>query len=132
MSEQWTLERARPRFAWNDDKTTLTMKADTPEGTLTTTLAWDTPELAEQNFEAAFDGFIDRFLEKALAGAGEPWVQGQSNVVKRLVTRLGTFYFHVSTGPPTWWLPKVRVKRWTLHVGWLRLAVGASWSRGRR
>lgn len=29
-------------------------------------------------------------------------------------------YTHVNTGPPTWWLPRVRFERYGVMVGWLR------------
>lgn len=34
---------------------------------------------------------------------------------------------HVNSGPPTWWLPRVDVRRGTVMVGWLRGLLGISW-----
>lgn len=37
--------------------------------------------------------------------------------------RIGDWAVTVSTGPPTWWLPRLRIKRRSVTVGWLRLMV---------
>ena len=58
---------------------------------------------------------------------------GQKNTSRRKVTRFGTFYSHVMTGPPTWWLPKIRrEKDGTLMAGWLRLAVAVHFDRSEK
>ena len=46
---------------------------------------------------------------------------------KLWLKRVGPIGIEWGTGPPTWWLPKVKVKRgrrWCVQVGWLRLVVG--------
>jgi hypothetical protein len=49
---------------------------------------------------------------------------GQRNITRRTDTRFGTLWTHVMTGPPTWWLPRLkREKDGTVMAGWLRLAV---------
>jgi hypothetical protein len=37
------------------------------------------------------------------------------------------FFVHVNTGPPTWWYPRVELKRGKVMVGWFRLLVALSW-----
>jgi hypothetical protein len=56
---------------------------------------------------------------------------GQRTRARRFVTRFGTLYVHVMTGPPTWWLPRVkREKGGALMAGWLRGAVAVKVARG--
>lgn len=35
-------------------------------------------------------------------------------------------YLYVTVGPPTWWLPKMQIKRDRVMVGWLRGLVGVA------
>jgi hypothetical protein len=65
-----------------------------------------------------------------LAEAGAVMIPGQRSWTRRTVTRFGTLWTHVMTGPPTWWLPKLQ-RRWdgTLMAGWLRLAVAVKFDR---
>lgn len=53
---------------------------------------------------------------------------GQKNITRRWVTPFGNVYAHLMLGPPTWWLPKVRIRR-GLMVGWLRAAIAIKVSR---
>jgi hypothetical protein len=46
---------------------------------------------------------------------------------KLRLKRLGPIGIEWETGPPTWWLPRLKVEgghRWHVRLGWLRLAVG--------
>jgi hypothetical protein len=77
----------------------------------TTTLGWATPELRESNWRNAVKLWADRNLGEYLREVG----QGQRT---RLLGH--GWYFAVLSGPPTWWLPRVKAARWRLMVGWLR------------
>lgn len=49
----------------------------------------------------------------------------------RRVSILGrVFYLHLNTGPPTWWWPRMQVKRGSVMVGWFRALVAVSWRGG--
>ena len=55
---------------------------------------------------------------------------GQRNRTRRTETRFGVVWTHLMTGPPTWWLPKLRrEKDGTVMTGWLRLAVAVKLDR---
>jgi hypothetical protein len=57
-------------------------------------------------------------------------IPGQRNRTRRAVTRFGTVWTHVMTGPPTWWLPKLRREEdGTVMAGWLRFAVAVRFDR---
>ena len=78
--------------------------------------------------------FTDADVEYALSSlpaASATMEPGQRNRSRRFATRFGTLYTHVMTGPPTWWLPRVkRDKDGALMAGWLRLAVAVKLARG--
>lgn len=44
--------------------------------------------------------------------------------------RAGRLVLFASTGPPTFWAPRLEVERSRIYFGWLRLAVGVSLIRG--
>ena len=53
---------------------------------------------------------------------------GQRNTARRYVTRTGTWWVHVMTGPPTWWAPRLkREKDGTIMTGWFRRAIAVKW-----
>ena len=56
---------------------------------------------------------------------------GQRNMTRRWITPFGSVYIHLMLGPPTWWLPRVRLRS-ELMVGWLRAAVAVAVRRGSR
>lgn len=58
---------------------------------------------------------------------------GQRNTSRRRQTRFGTLWTHVMTGPPTWWLPRLRREEdGTIMAGWLRAGAGIRWDRKAR
>lgn len=36
----------------------------------------------------------------------------------------GPLFMYAGTGPPTWWWPRLKLHRWGVFTGWLRLALG--------
>lgn len=106
----------------NDDRTVLTIMRTVPGGVLTTTLYRD------RNMP-----FTDEEVDRAVAlslDKGGTMMTGQRNKTRRTVTRFGTIWTHVMTGPPTWRKPRFRhEKDGTLMAGWLRLAVAVKFER---
>jgi hypothetical protein len=113
----------QPACRLSDDGTTLVVKRRTPGGILTSTYSRD--------HDAG--PFTDADVNKALSmqpAATRTMQPGQRNTARRWVTRFGTLYLHVMTGPPTWWLPRaVREKDGALMAGWLRLAAAVKFDR---
>jgi hypothetical protein len=54
-------------------------------------------------------------------------IPGQVNRARRLRIAGRTFLLHANTGPPTWWWPRVELRRGDVMVGWLRGLVAVSW-----
>lgn len=74
-------------------------------------LQWPTADLAQANYESAYKMFLERKIASTvgmMAGQGKRTEQ------------FGPFYFTTLWGPPTWWLPRVHVRKWSVMVGWLR------------
>jgi hypothetical protein len=72
--------------------------------------------------------FTDTDVIHALSFVPPPGAErmqaGQRNISRRIPARFGTVWTHIATGPPTWWLPRVkRDKDGAFMAGWLRLAV---------
>ena len=111
-------------YALSEDRLTLVIKRRTPAGILTSTF----------NRGEQAGPFTDADVEYALSSlpaASATMEPGQRNRSRRFATRFGTLYTHVMTGPPTWWLPRVkRDKDGALMAGWLRLAVAVKLARG--
>jgi hypothetical protein len=108
---------AETAYALSKDRRTLTIKRRTPAGILTSTFsrAAQTPPFTDADVENALSG---------VPAASRTMQPGQRTRARRFVTRSGTLYVHVMTGPPTWWLPRVkRGKDGALMAGWLRGAV---------
>ena len=107
----------------SDDGMTLVTKRWTPAGILTSTF----------NRLPDAGPFTDADVENALSAqpaAARTMQPGQRNQARRIVTRFGTLWLHVMTGPPTWWWPRLkREKDGTLMAGWLRLAVAVKFDR---
>jgi hypothetical protein len=110
-------------YALSKDRLTLVIKRRTPAGILTSTFSRD----------GRTGPFTDADVENALSSvpaASRTMEPGQRNRARRFVTRSGTLYTHVMTGPPTWWLPRLkREKGGALVAGWLRLAVAVKLAR---
>ena len=101
----------------SDDGMTLIIKRHTPAGILTATFSRDHD--AGPFTDADVDNALS--MQPAAARTMQP---GQRNKARRFVTRFGTLWLHIMTGPPTWWLPRIkREKDSTLMAGWLRVAV---------
>jgi hypothetical protein len=95
---------------------TLVVRRRAPGGIQTVTL----------HRQPAAGPFTDADVAAALGQVpgGRQMQPGQRNATRRTVTRFGTVWTHVMTGPPTWWLPRFkREKDGTVMAGWLRLAV---------
>ncbi len=97
------------------DGLSLTVVRDLPHGTYTVKMD-----------RRPTDGpWTARDVSNALAGVDGPLHTmrvGQRTLVRRVVLPRGwRVYLHVHTGPPTWWLPRARIKRNHVMVGWLRL-----------
>jgi hypothetical protein len=104
-------------YVLSTDRRTLVVTHRTPAGILTTTF----------NRAARAGPFTDTdvaYAIRSLLASSRTMEPGQRNRSRRFVTRFGTLYAHVMTGPPAWWLPRVlRGKDGALTAGWLRLAV---------
>lgn len=104
-----------------DDGMTLVVKRRTSAGTLTAT--YDRTHDAGPFTDADVDYVLS---EQRATQTMQP---GQRNKTRRFVTRFGTLWLHVMTGPPTWRLPRIkREKDGTLMAGWLRLAAGVKFT----
>lgn len=123
MSETGPAPVADTAYALSKDRRTLIIKRRTPAGILTSTFSRDSQA----------GPFTDADVESALSSvpaASRTMQPGQRNRTRRFVTRFGTLYVHVMTGPPTWWLPRrKRDKDGALMAGWLRLAVAVKVAR---
>lgn len=54
--------------------------------------------------------------------------ENQVNRARRFSLGSRVVYVHCNVGPPTWWLPRVELRRNKLMVGWLRVLVAISWN----
>lgn len=104
-----------------EDGLSIVSTAETPRGTMRCEVGWRDLEAAQAHYDAAREGFEKRIAKLASVQVGE------KRRVRVVRTRVGTFFVHVNTGPPTWWKPDIG---WTLtkqeqgiKAGWLRLAV---------
>ena len=110
-------------YALSKDRRTLIIKRRTPAGILTSTFSRD-----EQT--GPFTDADVKYALGSLPAASRTMQPGQRNRSRRLVTRFGTLYASVMTGPPTWWLPRgKREKDGALMAGWLRVAVAVKLAR---
>ena len=67
--------------------------------------------------------FTDADVDQLLASLGEkPHLEPGERRRTRRKHLTGTWwlYTHVNTGPPTWWLPRVKFERYGVMVGWFR------------
>jgi len=103
-------------YALTPDRMTLVVKRRAPGGVQTLTV----------HRQPGAGPFTDQDVAAALrfVPGGSQMQVGQRNITRRAETKFGTLWTHVMTGPPTWWLPRVKhEKDGTLMAGWLRLAV---------
>jgi hypothetical protein len=78
---------------------------------------------------ARTDGFTPTDLENARTfPLNSNMVPGQVNQARRFRLGRRAVYVHVNTGPPTWWLPRLEIKRGKLMIGWLRVLLAVSWA----
>lgn len=105
---------------WNDDRTELTVSVETAAGIRTSIYGWADPETAAKHADLAIAFAVD----KADVVIPEP---GQKNNTRRV----GRFLVSHMSGPPTWWWPRVSVRR-GLMVGWLRHAFAITLSKRER
>ena len=78
-------------------------------------------------FEWTFDP-SDELVASAIDHFRHMLISADDIVGRKLeLKRIGPVCIEWSTGPPTWWLPRLKVeggRRWHFRIGWLRLAVG--------
>lgn len=115
----------------SEDGLTLTSTYTDPAGnTATSTVVWPDADTARAHYETALAAFEARAATGFNGRLGDPQRNGLSRI-RRHRTRFGDLWFHISVGPPTWWLPNLQIRlRKTgtrpapsLGCGWLRIAV---------
>lgn len=113
-----TAGRQAPTVEWVDDRTVrFTRRVRGGERALS--LSWATPELAQKNWLSAQERFESGDLDTSLSQPGQ----------KASTYRGGPFTVRIDTGPPTWWLPRVRIGWTVLAAGWMRLGITVRWGR---
>jgi hypothetical protein len=108
-----------PHVSVADDRRSVVVRRETDQGIITTRYGWAAPITDEQLALATTDATDDDHM-----------VVGQHSYHRAFRSRFGTLIVGTESGPPTWWLPRVHVRRWAVQIGWLRFAVDAAWSRG--
>jgi hypothetical protein len=74
-------------------------------------------------------GFTDEDVERAqTVDLNTGMVLGQVNRARRVQIRGRAFLLHVNTGPPTWWWPRIEIRRDHVMIGWYRALAALSWS----
>jgi hypothetical protein len=53
-------------------------------------------------------------------------VRGQTSRARKFSAIGRAIYVHIGTGPPTWWLPRARIGKGELMLGWLRAMFAVS------
>lgn len=67
------------------------------------------------------EGFTQEDIDRALTYRfSATMVRGQVNRAWRHEVAGWAIYLHVGTGPPTWWLPRVKLGVGEAMIGWLR------------
>lgn len=110
-------------YQLSDDGMTLVVKRRAPGGILATTY---------NRLPAAgpFTGADVAAALRAQPAATRTMQPGQRNKSRRFITRHGTLWLGVMTGPPTWWWPRIaREKDGAVMAGWLRLASAVKFDR---
>jgi hypothetical protein len=73
-------------------------------------------------------GFNDEDLENAKTfQLKTTLIQGQIDRTYLYPFAGKKFLLQINTGPPTWWLPRLGIKRGGVMVGWLRGLIALSW-----
>lgn len=104
------------RHTISDDRRSVTTWWDFDHVIVESKVGWAQPVTAEQ---------LAYVLTKP------PPAQNCEAGLRNRIRKLGPLAVGVSTGPPTWWFPRVQFKRWQLCVGWLRCSVHVlGWHRG--
>ncbi|GLY32012.1 hypothetical protein [Kineosporia sp. NBRC 101731] len=97
----------------SDDGRTLLIRMPNGDGILTTTFRRDEGmPWTEQDIVEAMASVM----------AKVNMAPGQENTHRRIKVGPYAIYASLMTGPPTWWVPQVSVKR-EFMVGWLRAAL---------
>lgn len=77
---------------------------------------------------ARLDGFttaeVDKAREMPLNQRLQP---GQVNEAWRFNLFGRKMYIHINTGPPVWWLPRLRIRRREVMIGWLSGLIAVAW-----
>ena len=111
-------EGSLPGIKWcmSTDGRTLTVKRQAPPGVIETNVSW-TFDPTQDLIDKALKGMLEMSEDKDM-------LIGQKNQYKKK----GKWVFEISTGPPTWWIPRIKLrfkKHFLFRVGWLRLGLGA-------
>jgi hypothetical protein len=115
-----------PAYILSDDEMTLVIRRRVPGGVQNVTLH-------RQDGAGPFTAADVAFALSEAPRSGHRMQPGQRNRTRRVVTRFGTVWTHVMTGPPTWRLPRLKRERdGTVMAGWLRLAVAVKVDRSDR
>lgn len=103
-----------------DDHDTFAYEAVGDDGYHLHVLTRDGRQLeVRRSFEAGEFFLAD--VERLVGVAKRTVEPGQKNTARRYHLRSDWWlYVHVNTGPPTWWLPRVKPERYGLMVGWIR------------
>lgn len=73
-------------------------------------------------------GFTPEHVDLARSFAlDSDMIQGQINRARLIKVADRPLLLHVNTGPPTWWWPRLIIKKGQIVIGWLRVMVGVSW-----
>lgn len=99
-------DRKTLRIRYQDGRT-VTLQSERPNG-------FTTSEALR-----AGDGFATANKLKA----------GQVNRARLVRVRGYVVLLKVNTGPPTWWMPRIELRRDQAMVGWFRGLLAASWKR---
>lgn len=107
------------------DEATIAVTTRTRGGQMTTTWTWPDRESAIRNAPKV----------AALEPADLSMNPGERRTLRRILTRLGTFYLGHLSGPPRWHWPRAGIKRREGYrefmLGWLDHAFVIGWARCR-
>lgn len=110
----------------SDDGLSLTSRAFFEDGSVMQSIVgWKDARTAQDNYHIAVESFETNWERLKSTRA-----VGDRRRLKKFQTRVGTFWLHCNTGPPTWWKPRFVLKKDEVMVGWLRGLVAAKvdWS----
>jgi hypothetical protein len=77
------------------------------------------------------EGFTNAQALRAGEGfeAANTLTVGQVNRTRLVHIRGYSVLLKVNTGPPTWWIPRIELRKDKAMVGWFRALIAASWKR---